>query len=155
MFWFMKIKLSNGKHSIIDNEDLEKIIKYKWFFDGRYAKTHVKIEEKRKILYMHRIILEGKEIDHINGDKLDNRKCNLRVCDRSLNNLNKNSQKNSLSKFKGAYKHHGKIKKWRSAIGFLGKSLHLGTFFTEIEAAQAYNKKAVELYGEFAKLNKL
>lgn len=106
---------------------------------------------------MHRLIMEAKQqqkVDHINGDGLDNRKENLRFATTSENAMNKCSTKNKSSSYKGVswYKRY---KKWQAQIKFKGKSIYIGIFDTEIEAAKAYDNKAKELFGEFAKLNNI
>jgi hypothetical protein len=97
--------------------------------------------------YLHRLIMgcpEGKLVDHINRDKLDNRKFNLRVCDSRENNRNR---KQTKGKYKGVYRSENG---WIAQITAGEKRLHIGSFDTEEEAALAYNEKAVELHGEFA-----
>lgn len=144
-----EIKLTKGKVAIVDDEDFESLSQFKWHCSVGYAMRRE--YPSRKILLMHRVILnppEGKEPDHINGDRLDNRRCNLRISTRSENNLNKNVQKNSSSGFKGVSWKKGRSK-WRAYMG----GAHIGHFNTKEEAAKAYDKKALEVFGEFAKLN--
>lgn len=88
------------------------------------------------------------EVDHINGNRLDNRRENLRICTHAKNMVNRGVYKNNTSKFKGVSKHKGE-NKWRAIVA--GKQI--GQFDTDIEAARAYNAKMIELHGEFAKLN--
>jgi len=102
---------------------------------------------------MHREILlvdGSQEIDHINGNSLDNRKANLRVCTHRQNTQNSGKREGCNSRFKGAYwnKNRGK---WHARIGHRGKQIHLGYF--ESEAAKAYDEKAKELFGVFAHPN--
>ena len=105
---------------------------------------------------LHRLVTncpKGFRPDHINHNTLDNRKHNLRVCSTSQNAQNTlKRQKNKSSKYKGIslVKRTGK---YRGYIMLNYKETHLGTFTNEIEAARAYNKKALELFGEFALLN--
>jgi AP2 domain-containing protein/HNH endonuclease len=106
---------------------------------------------------LHRLIMNApadKEVDHINGDTLDNRRCNLRICSHKENLRNQKLPKNSKSGYKGVtwYK---RIKKWRSHIRLNKKQIHLG-YFDDIKlAANAYNEAAIKYFGEFAKLNDL
>ena len=127
---------------------------------------------------LHRVIMNppaDKDVDHINGDTLDNRKENLRICTRSQNMMNKALRSDSSTGFKGVYevKHGGKYtkksgevviygppkKRFRAYIGnpdspaTRKRHLRLGYYSTAEEAAEAYDRKAVELYGEFALLN--
>ena len=153
------IKLTQGKYAIIDSEDFERINKHKWytFYDNWnwYAVRNIrKVNGKRTMQRMHRVIMncpEGLEIDHRNHDTLDNRKCNLRICTHAQNHYNKKSQK-GISKFKGV-SWHKRHKKWAAYIGLNNKDIYLGLFINEIDAAKAYDKKAKELFGDFAYLN--
>ena len=88
-------------------------------------------------------------VDHINGNTLDNRKLNLRQCTHQQNMMNAVKKRKSLSKFKGVFRNGNS---WGARIGNGGR-IHIGSFKTEEEAAKAYNEKALELFGEFAKLN--
>jgi hypothetical protein len=90
--------------------------------------------------------------DHINHDKLDNRRINLRSCTNQQNHMNKSSNKDSTSKYLGV-SWHKNANKWQSSIRFNGKQIHLGIFNNEQDAAKAYNLKAIELFGEFSNLN--
>lgn len=114
-------------------------------------------KRKQKAIWMHREILglssdlkkEGEHIDH-NG--LNNLRYNLRVATHSQNCINRRAHKNSSSSFLGVYKVRNK---WRAAIMKDYKRTHIGYFDNEKIAAIAYNEKAVELFGEFANLNKI
>ena len=93
-------------------------------------------------------------VDHIDGDPTNNRRSNLRNCTQHQNSMNSRKRKNDASsKYKGVSWDKGR-KKWRAYINLMRKQLFLGRFDNELEAARAYNDKAVELYGEFAHLNK-
>ncbi len=94
------------------------------------------------------------QIDHINQIKSDNRWCNLRECDRSQNQANTKKRSDNTSGYKGVT-WSKKDKKWYSQTHIKGKHLHLGVFKCKHQAAIAYNKKAMELFGEFAHLNKI
>ena len=103
---------------------------------------------------MHREIMKPSKvevIDHINHNKLDNTKENLRCCTKQQNEMNKVKRSNTSSKFKGVTK----INKWMASITFNNKTINLGYFNTEKEAAKIYNVKAKELFGEFAYLNEV
>lgn len=103
--------------------------------------------------YLHRMIMsapKGLTVDHINGDRLDNRRCNLRLCSNRDNNLNKKGR----GRYKGVY--FNKVaKKWTAQIGLNSHIQYLGLFDTPEEAAIQYNKFAQELHGEYAYLNRL
>lgn len=151
-----KIKLTKDKFAIVDDEDFEYLNQWKWLFD-RYASRQEGNYEKgtRKMIYMHRLIMktpDGFDTDHINGNKLDNRKENLRIVTRQLNNANARIAKNNKLKFKGIW-FSKRLNKYTASIGFNYKIIHLGCFTSAIEAAKAYDAKAKELFGEFAYLN--
>jgi len=104
---------------------------------------------------MHRVIMrapKGVMCDHRNHNGLDNRKSNLRLCTSAQNQYNKKPKKDCASKYKGVVRRKD-CKKWRAKIGFKGKRIHLGYFDDEMDAAMAYDDKAIELFGEFAYLN--
>lgn len=153
-----EIPLTKGKVAIVDDEDYEWLSQYKWYVHtGGYAARHTVQrdvgKQKRKNLYMHRIVLgvNGKEhCDHKNGNKLDNRKCNLRQATNSQNMWNSCKQKQNTSGYKGVFKHRDS---WAARTSFHNKPIHIGTYSTKEEAARAYDEKAKELFGEFARLN--
>lgn len=154
-----EIKLSNGDVAFIDNEDYSKVIDYRWYLkknkgkNCRYAIAYSYKGNKQNILRMHRIIMNAsidEEIDHINGNGLDNRKENLRKVSHWQNVMNTKIGKNNTTGFKGVCK----IKdKWVSRIQFNKKKIYIGCFNNKIEAAKAYDIKAKEIFGEYANLN--
>jgi len=156
-----KLQLGKDRFALIDEEDFENLCHLKWGFDGRYAYAREKIKhldgsEIQKKIYLHRCIMKtpkGLDTDHINGDKLDNRRENLRITTRSQNNMNQRKTRGS-SIYKGVcwFKLRSK---WKAEIKLNGKRKHLGLFDTEYEAAMAYNEAAKERFSEFAKLNEI
>lgn len=106
---------------------------------------------------LHRVICKAPKelyVDHINGNGLDNRKSNLRLVTPSKNNRNCRKRVSAkTSKFKGVHKNKKGL--WVAQIQVNKKKLILGIYSTELEAAKAYNTKAVEYFGEYAKLNDL
>lgn len=140
----IEIELSKGKVAKIDDEDLDKISICSWSFD-RYARANVWNKELKRyeIKYMHRVITgapKGMDVDHINGDRLDNRKANLRVCTRSENLHNPHHNRIAGSGLRGAYreKNRGSGCRWFSAISVKGKVIRLGRFDTAEQAHAAY-----------------
>jgi hypothetical protein len=108
---------------------------------------------------LHRYLLnfpKDMEVDHINGNTLDNRRENLRICTSRQNTYNMGSRKNSSSKYKGV-SFMNNCKRWRACahkqIDKYTTIYKRGTFDTEKEAATKYNEWAIELFGEFARLN--
>src|SRR5690606_13722007 len=105
---------------------------------------------------IHRLILGakcGKYVDHINGDTLNNSRQNLRLCSQLENSRNRRKQFGSSSSFKGVT--WNKLnKKWQAQIKN-GHNIYLGLFKSEIAASTAYNKKAIEIFGRFARLNQV
>jgi hypothetical protein len=90
------------------------------------------------------------QVDHINGNGLDNRKENLRICSHSENQWNRTKYKNNKSGYKGVF-FHSKTGHWEAGIRINGKREYLGVFNTPQEASLAYSRKAIELHGEFAR----
>ena len=105
------------------------------------------------MILLHRQILSalpGTVVDHINHDKLDNRKVNIRLCSQAENAHNTKGHKDSLSQEKGVCYQKGQVnKKWRATIFFKGKKYELGLFHKKEEAAVAYKEAAQKLHGEF------
>lgn len=151
-FSMKEIKLSKGKVTIVDDCDYEYCILYKWYTSSKgYAvRTY-----KGKTICLHREILnvsKGLEVDHINGDRLDNRRENLRIVTSHQNGLNKIKRKEASSKYKGVHK-CSRSGKYIARIMLGSKRKYLGLFLSEEEAAKAYNKEALKLHGEYASLN--
>lgn len=158
-----KIPLTQGKVAIVDDEDYDYLMRWKWcasktrkgyWYAERRAphptngwKTPIKIK-------MHRFIMgaaEGLCVDHINHNTLDNRKCKMRICSYADNSRNKRaSKKKCRSNYKGVYPNSVN---WKAQIGFNYENIYLGTYTSESMAAKVYDKKAKELFGEFALLN--
>ncbi len=160
-----KIPLTQNRFALVDDEDFERLSRHKWCavcHSGIYyamREQHLSgsgKNRKRKTILMHRLIMNAKkeqQIDHRNGSGLDNRKQNLRFCTQSQNNMNqKPSQSSTSSRFKGvSWKKENK--KWVAYITKSRQRHHVGYFNSEIEAAEAYDKRAKELFGEFARTN--
>ncbi len=162
-FIMKRIPLNHNKFAIVDDEDYDFLMQWKWraekdgytFYATRVEAVTVCTGIKKKRYFMHRIITScpvNKQVDHANHDGLDNRKCNLRVISSGVNQQNMIKTKPHSSIYKGVcWASHAKS--WRGQITFRYKRHHLGYFKDEARAAKAYDKKAKELFGEFACLN--
>jgi hypothetical protein len=154
----IEIELSKGKVTIVDDDCPIEILHEKWHYLKKgYAYRTKYINGKKYATYMHREIMGAPnkiQVDHINGDKLDNRKENLRLCTASENAMNKNKAINNTSGFKGVYFQKATLK-FMARISFNNKMLYLGLFESAKEAAITYNEAAVKYHGEFANLNKI
>lgn len=157
------VLLTRGHVAQIDPEDYEAVSAYTWHASvkkgGTYAATTVKHEGGKKSLSMHKLIMGAAWIDHKDGNGLNNTRANLRFASHSQNNSNKKPYgKNKASQYKGVkisprWKEGCNQKKWAAEIKHNKKVYFLGTHHTEIEAAKAYDAKALELHGEFAFIN--
>lgn len=155
-----EIPLTQGQVAIVDDEDYEWLMQWKWyaiyrknaklFYAGRTEKGH------KSILLMHRALLKPEPtelVDHVNRNGIDNRRSNLRVCTRSQNAANM-KRKSGSSEYKGVFRTRGRGKpgrKWAAQICVNYKIFNLGRFDTPEEAKAAYDKAALELFGEFAR----
>lgn len=159
------IKLHGGLFSIVDDEDENLLNKYIWHKGGKngYVIGYLRgayNNRKCEWVSMHRLILgltkgDGIHVDHINFNKLDNRKNNLRKCSRFQNNKHRQSRPNSSSKYLGVHKLiiKQKYKYYMASVTYQGIRINLGTFKNEMRAAWAYDEFAHTHYGEFANLN--
>jgi len=151
-----EIKLTNSDMvSIVDDGDYEVVSKHRWYLTtGGYVISTRRINGR--YLYLHRFILNsprGIETDHINQNKIDNRRANLRIATVSQNQANVPKRRDNItSRFKGVY-WCKKDKRWKSKIGVHYKQIHLGSFLSEEEAARTYDEAALKHFGEFARVN--
>lgn len=139
----------NKNWAVIDREDLCRVCDYNWYFHpALYAVTHI----NNKSTYMHRLITncpKDRDVDHINGNKLDNRKSNLRICTSSQNLCNRGVTKSSMSGVKGVH-YVPRKKKYHASIGLLGKHFGLGYFSNIEDAKKCYDKYSSVLHGSFS-----
>ncbi len=152
-----KIPLTQGKYTIVDDEDYEWLNQFKWYAVRGRSTFYAQRMLKRKCLRMHREIMNaplGKEVDHRNRDGLDNQRANLRVCTHQQNIFNHIKQKKATSRHKGV-SWNKRERKWIARIGHNKQRMYLGYFNNEDEAARAYNEKVTELFGEFARPNNI
>lgn len=154
-----EIPLTKGKVAIVDDEDYTELINYSWRYQNGYAaRTTCRDEGKRTTVLMHRQILsdspKNMDIDHINGNKSDNRKSNLRIATRKQNMHNSPKRKCNKSGYKGVSYDNVK-KKWRSRFRYQNRELWLGYYDNKHDAARIYNFWANDLFGEYARLNEI
>lgn len=155
---YMEIPLTKGKFSLIDKEDYPMVSRHKWHEHDGYATKCSTRDKKRFGIKLHRFIMRATDrefVDHINHNRLDNRKENLRICTIQQNSWNaRKTDKKKSSIYKGVCFHKA-TKKWRARIKINRKDVELGLFLTEKEAALAYNEGAIIYHKEWAVLNKM
>ena len=146
-----------GMVAFVDDEDYSVVSKYKWYLSGGgYAITNFWKGRKNHFhLTIHRLVSglrPGVLCDHINQNKLDNRKINLRPCNASKNRMNTGVRADNTSGYKGIY-WNTEARIWKAQVQVNGKRKCVGRFNSAKEAAAAYNESAKKYYGEFAYLN--
>ena len=148
------ILLTKGQITFVDAEDFDEVSKYKWCFDGGYARRNVSIGGGRqRCIYLHNALnrpSEGYRTDHHNVNKLDNRRHNLRVATVSQNAQNSSRHKDNRSGFKGVCWEERR-RKWKAQIAVQNKDKFLGRFTTAELAHAAYCAAAEQLHGEYAR----
>ena len=155
---------THGKHEVLfDDEDENNILQYKWcviFNCGYYyAKTSIFVNGKQYSLLMHRYILglnkvDGILADHADFNGLNNQKNNIRKSTQAQNRANCKKKQGKTSKYLGVdIRKDCKIKPFRVSISVNNKTVTVGQYANEIDAAKAYNEAAIKYHGEFANLN--
>ncbi len=160
-----KIELTQDQVALVDDADFDDLNQWKWHahkdparaigyqFD---AQRKVVIAGERAVLYMHRYLMNptsDQQVDHIDGNPLNNQRSNLRLCTNQQNNRNVGKRRDNTSGHKGVT-WHVKNAKWRSRIQIDGKETHLGYFDDISDAAQAYKDAAAKYFGDFARNEK-
>ena len=155
------LRLQNGKEALIDADLASELRKFKWYQlkSGYVIRNEYRGMKNGKrdqaTILLHRQVMDdpkGKEIDHVNGDKMDNRRVNLRPCTRAQNSGNHHIlPRNNTSGIVGVNMANRKLKKpWRAFISHKNRQVFLGWFATKEEAKEAYTSAAKKLFGEFA-----
>lgn len=148
------IHTASGHHILVDAADYSYLSQFKWHLTGKgYAGRAV----NRKIVYMHREVIGAfpeSTVDHINRNKLDNRRSNLRLATRCGNQRNRSAGSNNKSGYKGVSWDQTR-EKWHASIKVDGKTKNLGRFTNILEAVKAYNNASLQYHGEFSVLNPL
>ena len=158
------IPLTQGHVALVDDEDYEMLSRYKWrvrkysHSDIMYAYRNFPVAvRKRGSVMMHRAITnapKGMEVDHADGNALNNCRANLRVCTKHENQRNQRPQGGRSSALKGV-SWHKRDKAWYANISINDKQTYLGKFLSEREAGMAYDRAAIAAYGEYARTNGL
>lgn len=141
-------------YTLVDDEDYPFLNRFHWMINDGYPVVHMVVADRQHLMRMGRLILNpGRRlmVDHINGDPLDNRKANLRLCSIGQNNQNARPHgRNTASRYKGVHLNNGR---WAAGIYHDGVNMYLGLHSSEEDAALAYDEKARILKGEYAWLN--
>lgn len=167
-----QIPISGGKaFSTVDDEDYDFLMQWKWqllTFGHAYRTEVISYDpatrkQTKKSVLMHRVIMnppDGMVVNHIDGNALNNTRNNLRVTTQKSNMANRiktgkvKSERSSI--YKGVQQRvESKDPKYSACIRIEGKLKYIGTYSSEIEAAKAYNQKAIEAFGEYAHLNQI
>lgn len=159
-----QIVLTQGRMTAVDDSDFDRLHKHRWFYaarhDGRatgYAIRHIRLSKTRvKVVRLHREVIgdppHGMNIDHIDGDTLNNRRSNLRFATSSQNLANSPLRRDNITGAKGVHWHKGR-QRYTASIGFNGKRIWLGAFGTVKQASRAYAEASIELYGSFSRVS--
>ncbi len=154
-----EINLTKGKTALVDESDFDWLNQWKWTYNPRinYAYRRKTVDGKYTCIYMHRAITDaqsGQYVDHINRSGLDNRRENLRIGTQAQNIANSKLARNNTSGFRGVTRlGNNWLAQLSTTRSGKRKNLRLGTYSSSVLAAIAYDKKARELYGDFAYQN--
>jgi hypothetical protein len=153
-----EITLTQGKTALIDDMDFGLVSAYKWHYSKsskNYGRAKSNLGKRGKSVMMHRFIMNapiGLEVDHINGNPLDNRRSNLRLVTHEENQANMSLSVRNKVGYKGV-SWHKKAKKWQAHIMVKGNKMYLGLFLTAKDAAKAYNMASIRYKRYFTRIN--
>lgn len=155
-----RISLTKGKSALVSDCDYKYLMQWKWHFDGHYARRSFRRGGRKTNLRMHRVVASQmmlsrtKDVDHRNKNKLDYRRRNLRSATEQQQVGNQSLRSTNTSGYRGVVWDKERSK-WRAQIKVKGKYELIDRFKSKREAARAYNKRALEVFGKFATLNKV
>jgi len=152
-----KIKLTQGKYAMVDDEDYFILKDIGWCAKKGKHGFYAHAWRNKGVITMHKFLINppnGFQVDHKDGNGLNNQRINLRVATGQMNQANQRLSKANTLGFKGVAKGHY-IDKYISHIRVNKKLIHLGVFQTKEEAAKIYDEAAVRYFGEFARTNKM
>lgn len=147
------IRLTRGKVALVDDKDFERVGQYRWYAQAVLSNKFYARNDRLGLLHRFIMGISGKDtIDHVNGNPLDNRRKNLRICSFEDNLKNKNLYKNNTSGYKGvSWKRD--INKWEAYISVKGIKINLGKYYQAEDASLAYNGAVKKYYREFGRPN--
>lgn len=149
-----------GYQVLVDAEYMDMILDHNWYIVDEDTSIYFRTQDpcnKEKMISLHRLIMgctygDGRVIDHINRNTLDNRRCNLRDADMQLNSYNRRLNRNNKTGYKGVH-YYKKGGKYRVSINYQKQRIDGGLYTSKIEAAEHYDMIAQRLHGEFCNLN--
>jgi hypothetical protein len=150
-----RIPLTQGRYAIVNADDYYRLVRFRWHAAFNGTTFYAARLGKGKTIKMHREIMGAPGhlvVDHVDRNGLNNRRGNLRLCSAAENGRNTRASARGSSKYKGVH-WNKRMRKWTAAIQYEKQVYHLGYFSDEVEAAEAYDKKAREFFGEYAFLN--
>lgn len=149
-----QIPLTKGAFALVDDADYDWLMQWKWRLNSKgYAIRSYNVDYKEIVLCMHRVIMDalsGQFVDHIDGNRLNNTRANLRFVTQQQNLQYRRVFQSSSTGLKGVSRH---ANRWQARIGLNGQIIHLGYYVQADAAAQAYDVAARLLFGEYSLLN--
>lgn len=150
------IPLTRGYCAMVDPEDYEWLSRHRWHVKVRGRRRYALRVERGKTIFMHREIMKtpkGMVVDHIDGNGLDNHRANMRNCTPRQNLCNRRPRRDSARRYAGVYQYGRRPGQWCACLRSGGRKTRVGPFDSEIEAARARDRLAVERYGLYAWVN--